>query len=158
MRKADSKFENGIWLGKTTDSDEHIVATNEKVIFARSVKMLPAAEVPADLYANVMKWTPWVIEGRARGKAPRGELLEEGAGVAVERAGGAGHAAEEGAGELGLGARMPTIPARSARGGASTKLKNLKAFWDVYHEIHDRPHIRQLLEHSFGGCQAGART
>jgi len=23
---------------------------------------------------------------------------------------------------------------------------DLKAFWDVYHEIHDRPHIRQLLE------------
>eukprot|EP00972_Heterocapsa_arctica_P076759 11322081-Heterocapsa_arctica.AAC.1 len=61
-----------------------------------------------------MKWTPWVVEGRARGKAPRGELLEGGAGVTAEPAGGAERVAEEGPGEL--DARMPMLPARSARG------------------------------------------
>eukprot|EP00972_Heterocapsa_arctica_P016987 2508352-Heterocapsa_arctica.AAC.1 len=59
MAKLDPRWAIGIWLGNTTDSDEHIVATSEKTVFARNVKMLPAAEVPADLYANVMKWTPW---------------------------------------------------------------------------------------------------
>eukprot|EP00972_Heterocapsa_arctica_P028589 4206276-Heterocapsa_arctica.AAC.1 len=66
-----------------------------------------------------MKWTPWVVEGRALGKAPRGELLEGDAagsiaGGAEHPAEGAERAAEEGPGAL--GARMPMLPARSARG------------------------------------------
>eukprot|EP00972_Heterocapsa_arctica_P049546 7292012-Heterocapsa_arctica.AAC.1 len=65
-----------------------------------------------------MKWTSWVVEGRARGKAPRGELLEGDAagpiaGVAQHPAGGVERAAEEEPVEL--GARMPMLPARTAR-------------------------------------------
>eukprot|EP00972_Heterocapsa_arctica_P001854 265430-Heterocapsa_arctica.AAC.1 len=63
--KLDPRWSIGMWSGKTSDSDEHIVATAEKIVFARSVKKLPATEVPKDLYKNVMKWTPWVVEGRA---------------------------------------------------------------------------------------------
>eukprot|EP00972_Heterocapsa_arctica_P087562 12910922-Heterocapsa_arctica.AAC.1 len=65
-----------------------------------------------------MKWTPWMVEGRARGKAPRGEQIEGGAGTAAEPAGGTERVAEEESGEL--GARMPMLPARSARGWVST--------------------------------------
>eukprot|EP00972_Heterocapsa_arctica_P052793 7771044-Heterocapsa_arctica.AAC.1 len=57
--KLDPRWSMGIWLGKTADSDEHIVATSEKIVFARSVNKLLAMEVPKDLYKNVMKWTPW---------------------------------------------------------------------------------------------------
>eukprot|EP00972_Heterocapsa_arctica_P079339 11692943-Heterocapsa_arctica.AAC.1 len=60
-----------------------------------------------------MKWTPWMTEGRARGKAPRGEQLEGGAAPTT---------GEEDATIGPMGARMPMLPARSARGNASTKL------------------------------------
>eukprot|EP00972_Heterocapsa_arctica_P048461 7143739-Heterocapsa_arctica.AAC.1 len=56
--KLDPRWVMGLWIGKTSDSDENIVATEEIVTFARSVKKLPMTEVPKDFYKNVMKWTP----------------------------------------------------------------------------------------------------
>eukprot|EP00972_Heterocapsa_arctica_P032595 4801073-Heterocapsa_arctica.AAC.1 len=58
--KLDPRWSIDVWLGKTSDSDEHIVPTAEKIAFARSVKKLPSTEVPKNLYKDVMKWTPWM--------------------------------------------------------------------------------------------------
>eukprot|EP00972_Heterocapsa_arctica_P073453 10848263-Heterocapsa_arctica.AAC.1 len=87
------------------------------------------SEVPQDFYQKVMKWTPWVTEGRARGKAPRAEQVEGGVAPELPAAPGGPAIGEEDPGPL--GARNPTLPARSALGWVSTKLNNLRAFWDA---------------------------
>eukprot|EP00972_Heterocapsa_arctica_P030048 4428218-Heterocapsa_arctica.AAC.1 len=61
-----------------------------------------------------MKWTPWMMEGGARGKAPRGEQLEGGVAPELPAAPGGATAGEEDPGPI--GARIPMLPARSARG------------------------------------------
>eukprot|EP00972_Heterocapsa_arctica_P018302 2703188-Heterocapsa_arctica.AAC.1 len=48
--KLDPRWVKGLWIGKTTDSDENIVATEERETFARSVKKIPMSEVPQDFY------------------------------------------------------------------------------------------------------------
>eukprot|EP00972_Heterocapsa_arctica_P033283 4898569-Heterocapsa_arctica.AAC.1 len=50
--KLDPRWVMGLWIGKTTDSDENIVATGARVAFARSVKMISISEVPKDFYNN----------------------------------------------------------------------------------------------------------
>eukprot|EP00972_Heterocapsa_arctica_P085101 12539484-Heterocapsa_arctica.AAC.1 len=50
--KLDPCWVMGPWIGKTTDSDENIVATEERVTFARSVKTILMSEVPKDFYKN----------------------------------------------------------------------------------------------------------
>eukprot|EP00972_Heterocapsa_arctica_P030304 4462111-Heterocapsa_arctica.AAC.1 len=64
--KLDPRWAMGLRIGKTSDSDENIVATEERFTVARSVKKLPMTEVAKDFYKNVMKWTPWMTEGKAR--------------------------------------------------------------------------------------------
>ena len=57
--KFDSRFIPGIWLGRATESDEHIVGTVQGVYTARSVR----AKNDQEIWVS-MKGTPW---------APRGE-------------------------------------------------------------------------------------
>eukprot|EP00972_Heterocapsa_arctica_P023828 3510734-Heterocapsa_arctica.AAC.1 len=50
--KLDPHWAMGLWIGKTSDSDENIVATEERVTLARSVMKIPMSEVPKDFYKN----------------------------------------------------------------------------------------------------------
>ena len=47
--KMDARWSLGLWLGETVSSDEHMVGTETGVHYGRSVKALPAAEVPTNL-------------------------------------------------------------------------------------------------------------
>ena len=42
--RADARFIRGIWLGKTTESDEHLLATDTGVYISRTVKRVPDTE------------------------------------------------------------------------------------------------------------------
>ena len=62
--KFDSRFIPGIWLGRATESDEHIVGTAQGVCTARSVRAKNDQEIWNSGLVKSMKGTPW---------APRGE-------------------------------------------------------------------------------------
>ena len=62
--KFDSRFIPGIWLGRATESDEHIVGTAQGVYTARSVRAKNDQEIWNSGLIKSMKGTPW---------APRGE-------------------------------------------------------------------------------------
>ena len=44
-------------MGKTGESDEHIVGTKTGVVISRTVKEMPKTEVTLDLFKQ-MRWTP----------------------------------------------------------------------------------------------------
>eukprot|EP00972_Heterocapsa_arctica_P028632 4212508-Heterocapsa_arctica.AAC.1 len=50
--KLDPCWTMGLWIGKTSDSDENIVAMGDRVTFARSVNKIPMSEVPKDFDNN----------------------------------------------------------------------------------------------------------
>ena len=56
--KMDPRWIPGLWLGRSATSDEHLVGTPQGVMRGRSVRPLPTAEAPKDLYEH-MTWTPW---------------------------------------------------------------------------------------------------
>ena len=62
--KFDSRIIPGIWLGRATESDEHIVGTAQHVYTARSVRAKNDQEIWNSRLIKSMKCTPW---------APRGE-------------------------------------------------------------------------------------
>ena len=58
--KFDSRFIPGIWLGKATESDEHIVGTGLGVYTARSARAKNDQEIWNSGLIKSMKGTPWV--------------------------------------------------------------------------------------------------
>ena len=52
--RADARFLRGVWLGKTTESDEHLFANETGVYTTRTVKRVPDTEQRrADLVENL---------------------------------------------------------------------------------------------------------
>lgn len=71
-QKADVRFEFGIWLGKTFDSDEHLIGTKDGVFSARTVRRLEASRRADRELLTAMKGLPWNREeGRPIGRPPR---------------------------------------------------------------------------------------
>ena len=63
--RADARFVRGMWLGETTESDEHPFATNTGVYTTRTVKRVPDTQQRrADLLKS-LQGTPW---GRLAGR------------------------------------------------------------------------------------------
>ena len=57
--KFDSRFIQGIWLGRATESDEHIVGTADGVYTARSVRAKNDQEIWNGDLIKKMRGTPW---------------------------------------------------------------------------------------------------
>ncbi|CAK0896486.1 unnamed protein product, partial [Prorocentrum cordatum] len=57
--RVDARFERGIWLGKTIESDEHLFGTSEGVFTARTVKRVPVLEQNRADLIKAIKGTPW---------------------------------------------------------------------------------------------------
>ena len=57
--KLDSRFTPGIWLGRATESDEHIVGTAQGVYTARSIRAKNDQEIWNSGLIKSMKGTPW---------------------------------------------------------------------------------------------------
>ena len=71
--KFDSRFIQGIWLGRATESDEHIVGTANGVYTARSVRAKNDQEIWNGDLIKRMRGTPWdprADESRAEFRVP----------------------------------------------------------------------------------------
>ena len=76
VAKLDSRWRPGVWAGKLTDSDEHIVATMDGIVHGRSVRPLAASEVPEGLYEKVS----WKVAGEKEAAAGREDIEKKAAG------------------------------------------------------------------------------
>ena len=71
--KFDSLFIQGIWLGRATESDEHIVGTADGVYTARSIRAKNDQEIWNGDLIKRMRGTPWdprADESRAEFRVP----------------------------------------------------------------------------------------
>ena len=66
-QKADSAWKPGVWLGKETHSDEHVIGTEAGVISTRTIRRLPLDRQRQLMLVERMKGTPW---DRKEGVAP----------------------------------------------------------------------------------------
>ena len=78
--RADARFVRGMWLGKTTESDEHLFATDTGVYTTRTVKRVPATEQRRPDLVKSLHGTPWDRlagrpAGRPRKTAPQAPLV-----------------------------------------------------------------------------------
>ena len=61
--KLGSSWDLGIWMGRSTRTNEHLVGTRTGVIKARTVKRRPETrKCDRELY-EVMNFVPWLIDG-----------------------------------------------------------------------------------------------
>ena len=78
--RADARFVHGLWLGKTTESDEDLFATDTRVYITRMVKPVPEAEQRRRDLVKSLQGTPWRRlarrpAGRPRKTAPQAPLV-----------------------------------------------------------------------------------
>ena len=74
--RADARFVRGMWLGKTTESDEHLFATVTGVYTPRTVKRVPDTEQRRADLVKKLQGTPWDrLAGRPAGR-PRKTALQ----------------------------------------------------------------------------------
>ena len=67
--RADARFVRGIWLGKTTESDEHLFANELGVYTTRTVKRVPDSEQKRADLVRSLQGTPWDrLAGRSAGR------------------------------------------------------------------------------------------
>eukprot|EP00972_Heterocapsa_arctica_P111892 16428701-Heterocapsa_arctica.AAC.1 len=59
--KLEPTWSVGIWVGKATDSDEHMVAMPSGIAMGRSVRRMAPGEVPIDLVKQVV-WSDAIGE------------------------------------------------------------------------------------------------
>ena len=70
--KARARFEKGLWLGKTYESDEHLCGTSRGVVRVRTIRRLPETDQAEKEMLNGLVGVPWDMgEGRWVGR-PRG--------------------------------------------------------------------------------------
>ena len=55
----ESNFTKGLWLGRTTSTDEHIVGTPTGIVTARAVRSLEGSAKWDAKHERAMKYTPW---------------------------------------------------------------------------------------------------
>ena len=67
--RADASFVRGMWLGKTTESDEHLFANEMEVHTTRTVKRVPDTEQKRADLVKGLQGTPWNrLAGRPAGR------------------------------------------------------------------------------------------
>jgi hypothetical protein len=65
LPKLKSRWLVGMWLGKSSQADLHMVGTREGVVLTRAIRLANAAEYTHDLWA-FMQWTPWHLRPGVR--------------------------------------------------------------------------------------------
>ena len=63
--KMKSKWKSGVWLGKSTDSNEHLIGTPDGVERVRTVRRKVTEEMWNVQEVNSMIGTPWDLKGLA---------------------------------------------------------------------------------------------
>ena len=61
--KLGSPWDLGIWLGRSTRTNEHLVGTRARVIRARTVKRRPESQKWDRELTDAMNFVPWLIDG-----------------------------------------------------------------------------------------------
>ena len=59
LNKLDEHWDEGLWLGRASKSDEHIMGIKNGILLVRAVKRKPAAEKWSAEDIINLKWTPW---------------------------------------------------------------------------------------------------
>ena len=68
-QKGDNQWDIGLWMGKTHHSDEHIIATEFGIEYARAVKRLPAEKQVNAVLLDTMVGVPWrPVDGLPKGR------------------------------------------------------------------------------------------
>ena len=74
-QKMDAAMEPGIWLGRTEESDEHLVGTPRGVLRARTVRrMIPDSRWDAELFFE-FRGLPWDLTAGAMPVKPRSKVM-----------------------------------------------------------------------------------
>ena len=61
--KSAPSWDYGVWIGKCTSTEEHLIGTKDGVVRARSIRRLPASDrFDKELYEN-FKGVPWRPRG-----------------------------------------------------------------------------------------------
>ena len=74
MHKLEPKWSDGIWLGRASHSDEHIVAGTKGVMLVRTMKRKPETQQWDSKAIFDLKWTPWEPSSAKRGRPLKGGL------------------------------------------------------------------------------------
>ena len=53
LPKAEPRWFDGVWLGRTEASGEHVVATQDVIRFARTFRLLPPGSQRADVFQRM---------------------------------------------------------------------------------------------------------
>ncbi len=69
----DAGWVEGIWSGRTNSSDEHIILTPEKVVYARAIKAVEEKERWDADFIDKIRWTPWETS-LPKGNRPEGDV------------------------------------------------------------------------------------
>ena len=77
LNKAGPPLLAGLWLGRDSRTDEHIVATGAGVFRTRTVKRRPRDEAWDKAALSQMRWTPWDTGAVIRGRPPRQKTVQE---------------------------------------------------------------------------------
>ena len=56
--KLESRWSEGVWLGKEASSNDHVVATETEILYCRTVKAVPDADQKPHLLQQ-LRLTPW---------------------------------------------------------------------------------------------------
>ena len=76
-RKADATFTKGVWVGRSEDTNEHIVCTADGAFLTRSVKRLLVHLQADEEMLKVMRGTPWGAHAASRpGRKPATIILQ----------------------------------------------------------------------------------
>ena len=62
--KADPSWDPGLWLGRETSADMHIVGTTSSVFKTRSIRRLPVSEQVDKQLLKDFQAKPWDLKGR----------------------------------------------------------------------------------------------
>ena len=77
LNKAAAPLHSGLWLGKDSLTDEHIIATGAGIFRTRTVKRKPHDAAWDRVAITNMRWTPWETGVTTRGRPPRTTLEQE---------------------------------------------------------------------------------
>jgi hypothetical protein len=56
--KLEPRWAPGVWLGRSNQSDEHLIGTANGILLSRSVKAMHRDDIQQDVFGQ-MQWTPW---------------------------------------------------------------------------------------------------
>ena len=77
LQKFASQHVEGLWLGRDSKTDEHLLATRAGVVRSRAVRRKPSTEQWNKELVQAMNWVPWLTSEVRPGRPPRADAARE---------------------------------------------------------------------------------